>query len=182
MKPNPKARDEQIIVEQILDETLVYDLKRHKGHRLNRTAAAIWRRCDGQTTVAEMAASLPELGLPADAELVRYTLARLEGVHLLHERVTPRLRKPTISRREILSKLAQGGSVALLLPVVSSIAAPTPAMAASPVCVEVGDVCGEVDVDTGECSDDGRICCPGLTCTPHGSISIPCTCESKTRA
>ena len=48
----PLARKEGLIVEEIDGETLVYDLTRHTAHCLNRTAALVWKCCDGRTTVA----------------------------------------------------------------------------------------------------------------------------------
>ena len=52
----PRARQIELHVEELPDETLVYDLERHKARCLNRTAALVWRHCDGQTGVAEVAA------------------------------------------------------------------------------------------------------------------------------
>jgi hypothetical protein len=170
----PKARHDQILVDHVLDETIVYDLRLHKAHRMNSTAAAIWRRCDGKTTMAEIAASLPELGLPADAELVRYALTRLEQAHLLDEAVTPLPGEPSVSRREMLSKLTRGGVVALLLPVVTSITAPTPAMAASKPCVKSGKKCGSIDQTSGDCVVEAH-CCFG-PCIPGPSLNSPCVC------
>jgi hypothetical protein len=159
---NPTARQDDILTDQLLDETIVYDLKRHKAHRLNKTAAAIWRRCDGQTTIEEITASLPQLGLPSDPTLVEYTLTKLERAHLLQEPVSPQLGGPGFSRRVMLRRLAQAGTLAVLLPVVSSITAPTPAMAASPKCIKehntVAPLTGE-----GDCPKTVKIpCCNGL--------------------
>ena len=49
-----------MIVEELQDETLVYDLNRHKARCLKRTAALVWGRCDGRTSVSEVAALLEE--------------------------------------------------------------------------------------------------------------------------
>ncbi len=49
----PRARQDELVVEELSDETLVYDLKRHKANCLNRTAALVWQDCDGQTSVAQ---------------------------------------------------------------------------------------------------------------------------------
>jgi hypothetical protein len=170
---NPNARQDDILTDQLLDETLVYDLQRHKAHRLNKTAAAIWRRCDGQTTIAELAASLPKLGLPADTELVKYTLTRLEQAHLLQERITPALGGPWISRRVMLRRLAQAGTVAVLLPVITSITAPTPAMAASPSCIGEHGIVGTINGE-GDCVPGKTPCCNSFkpTVTSGG-----CKCE-----
>ena len=63
----PAARQAGLVVRELPGETLVYDLENNKAHCLNGTAALVWRRCDGQTTVAELAQTLhEELGLPAD--------------------------------------------------------------------------------------------------------------------
>ena len=54
----PRARNEGLLVQEMPDELLVYDLVRHKAHCLNQTAAMIWTRCDGKTSVKQMAAFL----------------------------------------------------------------------------------------------------------------------------
>jgi hypothetical protein len=53
------------VIQELPDETLVYDLQRNRAHCLNRTAALVWRHCDGQATVADLARSLKDtLNLP----------------------------------------------------------------------------------------------------------------------
>jgi hypothetical protein len=39
----PRARRDELVVEELDDETLVYDLERHKARCLNHTAALVWR-------------------------------------------------------------------------------------------------------------------------------------------
>jgi len=56
----PLARQDRLVVQELSEEVLVYDLDRHRAHCLNRTAALIWRHCDGSTSVAEMARRLPQ--------------------------------------------------------------------------------------------------------------------------
>src|SRR6266536_4274689 len=58
MQNFPKARKAELIVREFADELLVYDKKRHEAHCLNRTAAVIWKHCDGRTSVAEIAQHL----------------------------------------------------------------------------------------------------------------------------
>src|SRR5437763_9240292 len=99
----PRAREEGLLVQELPDETLVYDLNRHRAHSLNRTATLIWRHCDGRTTAAEMAALLQrELNLPADEEVVWMALRRLGRAHLLQERITPPADALRYSRRELV--------------------------------------------------------------------------------
>jgi len=51
----PAARQEGLLVRELNDETLVYDLFNigHKAHCLNSTAALIWKYCDGQTSESD---------------------------------------------------------------------------------------------------------------------------------
>ncbi len=54
----PKVRSEEIVTKEVDGELLVYDRKRDKAHCLNKTAAAIWKLCDGETSTAEIALKL----------------------------------------------------------------------------------------------------------------------------
>jgi len=39
----PLARKDQLIVKEVDDEVLVYDLKTDQAHCLNKTAALVWK-------------------------------------------------------------------------------------------------------------------------------------------
>jgi hypothetical protein len=56
--PMPKAKTERLIVREIDGETLVYDRGRAAASCLNGFAARVWRECDGETSVAAIAAAL----------------------------------------------------------------------------------------------------------------------------
>jgi Coenzyme PQQ synthesis protein D (PqqD) len=56
--PMPKAKTERLIVREIDGETLVYDRAHAAASCLNEFAARVWRACDGETSVAEIAAAL----------------------------------------------------------------------------------------------------------------------------
>src|SRR5262249_24608696 len=117
-------------VQDVEDELVVYDKTRHRVHCLNRTAVLVWRLCDGRTAVADMARRLrDETDLPADESLIWLTLERLGKAQLLRERVTRPTDPTLLSRRQWVRKLGRAGAV--LLPLVTSLTAPTPAMAAS---------------------------------------------------
>lgn len=153
----PEARRTGVIRKEVDGELLVYDLTRDKAHCLNESAAAIWKRCDGRTSIKEIAASLAkEVGATLDERVVWLALADLRRSHLLEEP------KPTVvnedgnnsqkkqtksnqwpqvmlgmSRREAVKRIGLGAAIAL--PVVISITAPTPAQAGS--CGTVGTPC-----------------------------------------
>ncbi|PYS79821.1 MAG: hypothetical protein DMF70_12375, partial [Acidobacteria bacterium] len=54
----PLARKEGLVIQELPDEVLVYDLDRDRAHCLNETAAFVWQRCDGRTSTVEIARSL----------------------------------------------------------------------------------------------------------------------------
>lgn len=127
----PLRRKQGLVVKELAEEVLVYDLERHRAHCLNSTAALVFKQCDGDTTVRNIAGVLRnELQAPADEKWVYLALHRLEKAHLLenHEGVS----WPRYSRRDLIRRAGLAG--AALLPLVSSLVAPTPAEAAA-TCV-----------------------------------------------
>src|SRR6266849_10910214 len=82
----PRKREHGLIIDELPDEVLVYDLDRHKAHCLNRTAALVWRRCDGKTPPREIARRLQgELDQPFNEDLVWLALRQLNKIQLLEE-------------------------------------------------------------------------------------------------
>jgi len=55
MGSNPKARTSDLVVSDYKDEILVYDLRTHQCHSLNKTAHTVWRESDGSKTLYEIA-------------------------------------------------------------------------------------------------------------------------------
>jgi hypothetical protein len=132
----PRARTAELIVQELDDEILVYDAGRATAHCLNRTAGLVWRWSDGKTSVAEMARRLRRT-LPLETKgptLVREALRCLQRAHLLEGPMIP-----SGSRREALRRLGRLAGAAAILPVVTTIVAPTAAEAAS--CVPIGQPC-----------------------------------------
>jgi len=128
----PLARTTDLVVEALRDETLVYDLRRHKAHCLNRAAALVWRSCDGRTTVSATAALLEgELQLSSGKALVRSGLDQLARARLLNGPPEIRGARPRYSRRAVLRALGLTGAAALLPPLVETVVSPVAAEAAS---------------------------------------------------
>ena len=169
----PRARQDELVVEELQDETLVYDLERHKACCLNRTAALVWRHCDGQTSVADVAALLEEqFATPIDEAVVWMALDRLGRTHLLAELVTLPADRAQYSRRNMLRTLRRAAGISLLLPVIESIVAPLAAAQAS--CVtNCGGVPNCSPCRTGnQCR---KFCCNGA-CLPQGRARRNCGC------
>jgi Coenzyme PQQ synthesis protein D (PqqD) len=132
----PEARTEGLVVQHLADEVLVYDQRRYKAHCLNRTAALVWGRCDGEATVAEVVRLLEqECGAGVGEEAVWLALEQLGKARLLKERV--RKAGGGLSRREVMRRM--GVAAAVGLPMVTSILAPEAAEAAN--CKTSGQSC-----------------------------------------
>ena len=128
----PEAKKVDLVVEAVRDETLVYDLKRHKAHCLNRAAALVWKSCDGRTTLAATATMLErELNLSSGDALVRTGLDQLARAHLLNDSREIRGKPSRYSRRAVLRALGLTGTAVLLPPLVETVVSPVAAEAAS---------------------------------------------------
>ena len=123
----PRARQNDILVERVGDETIVYDGERHEAHSLNRSASVVWQHSDGEHSVPQLAELLgSELGIEPDESLVEYALDRLASAHLIENEPAE-----SLSRRDAVRRLTLAGAAVVGLPIVLSMVAPTEAMAAS---------------------------------------------------
>ena len=149
----PLARKEGLIVEQMPDEVLVYDLERHKAHCLNRTAAFVWQLCDGKSDASKIARRMEkEFNAKVSDDLVFLALDQLGKDHLLETRFTLPVEMSGLTRRQVMKRI--GLATAIALPVVISIMSPTAANAVT--CIASGNTCSTTVV-----------CCSTLsTCTP----------------
>ena len=124
---HPRARQNDILVERVGDETIVYDGERHEAHSLNRSASVVWQHSDGEHSVPQLAELLgSELGIEPDESLVEYALDRLASAHLIENAPAE-----SVSRRDAVRRLTLAGAAVVGLPIVLSMVAPTEAMAAS---------------------------------------------------
>jgi hypothetical protein len=125
----PASRRDDVFTQRLGDELVIYDGQSHDAHRLSSTAALIWEEADGHRTVTELSSALRQSMAPSEGPLsdetvdglVHMALDELDRVGLL-VRGVPRI-GDVMTRREMI------GVTAALLPVIASIAAPTPAMA-----------------------------------------------------
>jgi Coenzyme PQQ synthesis protein D (PqqD) len=128
----PVARRDQLLVEQLPNETLVYDQTNDKAHCLNATAAFVWSHCDGRTSVHEIGLLMKaELKTPASDELVWLALERLDRSELLAAPLRRAGDEIAMSRRDVAKRLGLVGGLAVILPLVSSVRAANAQTAAS---------------------------------------------------
>lgn len=149
----PRSLRDNLVIRELDDETLIYDMDRDEAHCLNHTAALVWAHCDGETTVKQAARSLQtELGTAVDTDLVWLAVKQLQRFHLVESATKAR----SVSRRDLVLKYAPA---ALALPVIISISAPTPAQ-------------------TGSCLPNGAPCSTASQCCGGSCFGSPSTCHA----
>jgi hypothetical protein len=167
-----------MLVEELGDEAVVYDLDSHMVHHLDRRAFRVWRSCDGHRTTAMIVHTIAEdEGQRPDQEaIVEVALHQLQKAGLLlpdeDEAAGSARRLPT--RRQLLTGGAAAGVAGLLL--VHSIAAPTAAQAASPPPPP-----GPSDAPDCSWVFDGTAwsCQNGARCGENGGNLPPCRCGEE---
>ncbi len=123
----PKRVEQDILIQQVGDELLLYDEVRHQAFCLNPVCAAVWTLCDGKHSISALAeAAGRQLKLAVEEQIVWLALEELLRDGLL-EPLQDAAEIPSLSRRDLVQRLGARG--ALLLPIVAAIAAPTAAQA-----------------------------------------------------
>ena len=149
----PTARTNGLIVHELSDEVLIYDQETHKAHCLNRTAALIWRCCDGSSTVEDIRERLEKkLDNPVEQTIVMLGINQLDKARLLSSSLSSGIDRG-VSRRQVLQKLSVGAVAAL--PLITSIISPHAVEAATcqktgKPCIRPRDCCSEI------CGPDNR--------------------------
>lgn len=153
MRQQPRARSEQIVVQDLSGELLIYDLESHKATCLNQTAAGVWKACEGELTPDEIAQKLSvEWGKEIGVELVWLTLEKLSKAGLLVEKVNMPVPFGEIPRREMMRRLRVASIVAA--PLIASILAPKALASAS------SRPSGAACIDGAQCTS--RVCLNGI--------------------
>lgn len=149
IKPNSRHND--IVIQEIADETLIYDLLDDRAFCLNETSSLIWQMCDGTKTVSEIADQLSKkLKSLVSEDVVWLAIDQLNKDGLLEDNSIEIEKFTGMSRREVIRKV--GLTSAIALPIISSMVVPT-ALAASSDCTPGSQPC-----------DFNTPCCPGSSC------------------
>ena len=128
-KPKSLSRD-QLVVEDLGTELMIYDQKRNRAFCLNQKAAFIWQRCDGKTTVSELAAKLAHSsGAKIDEKVVQFALQSLSQDGLLEPSTFESVFPLGMTRRQVMQKI--GVRAAVALPLVTALMVATPKAHAS---------------------------------------------------
>ncbi|HRH46748.1 MAG TPA: PqqD family protein [Pyrinomonadaceae bacterium] len=179
MKIYPLSRKNNLVIQEIGGEIIIYDLKINKAVCLNETSAMVWQLCDGKKSTAEISLIITkDLGLKVNEDLVWFALEQLKKHELVenyNEIFSPFF---NLSRRQIIKKVGLGTMIAL--PFISSIVAPEGIYAGScvpfksTVCTTPANCCPNTPnpplncnsnrccLGTGGLADNAEI--PGTTC------------------
>ena len=155
---NPMARQNGLVVQEMPDEVLVYDLDTNKAHCLNQSAASVWKSCDGKTSVAEIVRQFEANGNNVTEDFVWLALDQLSENGLLEKEVAPRFKGQ--SRRQVLKTMGLASMVAL--PVIASLVAPQNAFGAlSCACTSAAQCAGRTGCQSQTNCNGQGVCAPG---------------------
>ncbi len=176
----PEVRYADIVMQEISDEILLYNLKSHKVYSLNKTLALIYTHCDGKTTYDDL--KLKYHNLSDDIIFIALDALKREG---LIENGSDLSILNGFSRREVIKKAGLASMIAL--PIISSITAPRAAHAQSfGACLqpfefiscfndeETDSVCFKPEVC---CSQSINLFIAWDSCPDNGEGNNACSCN-----
>jgi hypothetical protein len=179
---HPTARSGDLLVEQVNDETVVYDRRTNDAHCLTPLAAAVFAHCDGETGVDRIATLASDrLGEPVDETGVANALAQLGERDLLVVSGSNGL-----SRRQMIGKSAVAAGTLAGATLITSIVAPTALAADSKIppgctgCTKNSDCASNHCCQSNAGKTCSQTCCVGNNnschvCTVSGSTSCTVT-------
>ena len=177
----PRGRQNDVVIQRLDGELLVYVVESDRAVCLNEGAAAVWQACDGETTIAGIReAVIRALGTPVDDEFVLLALddLRKEGLLADEDEAAPALEG--LTRREMIRRV--GLTTAAALPLVTSVTVPSAAEAQSVAfcaadacaCIGMGNV-ASCSALLGGCGGGCTACTVTATCfLPGGEGALVC--------
>lgn len=158
----PEAREEGLVIQDMPDEILVYDVNTNKAHCLNQTAAFVWKACDGKNSVNDITRLFERhSGNQISEDLIWLAIDQLKENDLLQKEIQSKFEGE--SRRSVIKKI--GFAAVVALPIVASLTAPTSVLAVTSCagCTNVGPLAPECIAVTPPC---------GTTCNISG-VCVP---------
>lgn len=177
----PKTRSENIVVQELENEILIYDLMNDKAYCLNKTSAMIWQLCDGKNSVAEMSLNLSKkLSQPISEDLIWLALDNFKKDNLLEESQQLEIKFNGLNRRDVIKKIGFASMIAL--PIVSSVIAPSAAMAQSGLLANNAACTTNSQCQSGNCFGGTKCCVAGTTLglAPNTRLGAPFSVPSAT--
>lgn len=147
----PLARKEKLVVREVADELLVYDLARNKALCLNRIAGAVWKLSDGHKSARQIAEDLSaQFDATIEESAVWHAVDQLGRDHLLEYCIAMPSSVSRMTRRQQLKSL--GRAAAIAGPMITALAVPASAD------------------DSGSCIPTNKPCTPGQQCCNKNAV------------
>lgn len=157
----PKSRKENLVIQELEGEILIYDLEKNKALCLNETSALVWQTCDGSRTIAGISDAIgKQLNSQINEDLIWLALDQLSKENLIENKDEIKSKFAGMSRREAVRKVGLASLIAL--PVIASITAP--------VAAQTG-TCVNQPPGTPGCQPNGMTCASPIEC-------CSCNCNS----
>lgn len=164
----PLARTAEIVLQELGEEILIYDLKTHKAYNLNETSSIVYRACDGKTAFDEL-----KHKTKFTDDIIFLALDELKKENLLEENQLYSSPFSGMGRREAIRKVGLASMIAL--PTISALIAPTAAMAQSAGSQAATPTPVPCVSYLGSCSSSSQCCSDAPNCNPTvGSGSFCC--------
>lgn len=102
----PVSRKDNIVVQEVDGELLIYDLAIDKAFCLNSTSRLVWQASDGNKSTAEIADFVSKkLNLPASEDLIWFALEQLKKENLIENGSLETSPFKGMKRREVIRKV-----------------------------------------------------------------------------
>lgn len=147
----PALRNENLVMQELETEILLYDIKTDQAYSLNEICSIVYRACGERMTIEDL-----KRQTDFTDELILLTLEEMRQAKLLAEDFDRAGKYTGIRRREIIRQIALNSAVAL--PAIASITAPAATNAAS---TPLDPSCGGVVTSTPCRPIDCFSCCSG---------------------
>jgi hypothetical protein len=153
---HPIARQRGLVMLEMPDDLLVYDIDANQGHCLNRSAAIVWNLCDGSNSVTDMVREFETAsGGKVTEDFVWLAIDQLIESKLIDGTTVGRF-ATTQSRRQALRSIGLASMTAL--PVISSLVMPPNTLG------NVNCAC----TSNADCNSPSMAGCPARTCNTRG--------------
>lgn len=172
----PLARKDNLVLQEMPEELLVYDLDTNKAHCLNQSAAFVWKSCNGDNNITDITKLFTQKeNKQVDENIIWLAIDQLNEKGLFQNEVF--ISNGGETRRSVIKKIGMAAVIAL--PVVASLTAPTSVLAAtSCLCTTNANCTGQAGCPA-TCNTGMGVCQQGPIVTPK---SEPIPPKTKTKS
>lgn len=154
MNKLPLARANDVVIQELGKEILIYNLKTNKAYSLNETCSIVYNSCDGKTAFDDL-----KIKHKFTDDIIYLALDELKKDNLIETDNSIISPFAGMNRREVIRKVGLTSMIAL--PVILSLVAPTAAMAQSGKKANCASCTTNAECASGNCATTSAICKAG---------------------